>query len=76
MGMYVVRRILQIVPTLLLITVLVFGLLHVTGGDPIAIRPEMIHIYTVHANYVSASRANVRKLPATLVRYTNVWIER
>jgi len=37
MGMYVVRRMLQIVPTLLLITVLVFGLLQVTGGDPIAI---------------------------------------
>ena len=37
MGTYVVRRILQIVPTLLLITLLVFGLLQVTGGDPIAI---------------------------------------
>jgi peptide/nickel transport system permease protein len=37
MGTYVVRRVLQIVPTLLLITVLVFGLLQVTGGDPIAI---------------------------------------
>jgi ABC-type dipeptide/oligopeptide/nickel transport system permease component len=31
MGMYVVRRILQIVPTLLLITVLVFGLLQGCG---------------------------------------------
>jgi peptide/nickel transport system substrate-binding protein len=40
--------------------------------------PEATYIYTVHANYVSASRANVRnweQLPATLVRYTNVWIE-
>jgi ABC-type dipeptide/oligopeptide/nickel transport system permease component len=37
MGTYVVRRTLQIVPSLLLITVLVFGLLQVTGGDPIAI---------------------------------------
>ncbi len=39
--------------------------------------PEATYIYTVHANYVSASRANVRnweQLPATLVRYTNVWI--
>jgi peptide/nickel transport system permease protein len=34
---YVVRRTLQVVPTLLLVTVLVFGLLQVTGGDPIAI---------------------------------------
>ena len=41
--------------------------------------PEATYIYTVHANYVSASRANVRnweQLPATLVRYTNVWIDR
>jgi peptide/nickel transport system permease protein len=37
MGLYVARRILQIVPTVLLVTVLVFGLLQVTGGDPIAI---------------------------------------
>jgi len=34
---YLLRRVLQIVPTLLLITLLVFGLLQVTGGDPIAI---------------------------------------
>ena len=41
--------------------------------------PEATYVYTVHANYVSASRANVRnweQLPATLVRYANVWIER
>ena len=41
--------------------------------------PEAPYIYTVHANYVSASRAYVRnweQLPATLVRYANVWIER
>jgi peptide/nickel transport system substrate-binding protein len=41
--------------------------------------PEATYIYTVHANYVSASRMNVRnweQLPATLVRYTNVWVER
>ena len=34
--------------------------------------PEATYVYTVHANYVSASRANVRNrepLPATLVRY-------
>jgi peptide/nickel transport system permease protein len=37
MRVYVVRRVLQAVPTLLLITLLVFGLLQVTGGDPIAI---------------------------------------
>jgi peptide/nickel transport system permease protein len=36
-GTYLGRRVLQIVPTLLLITALVFGLLQVTGGDPIAI---------------------------------------
>ncbi len=43
------------------------------------VTPEATYIYTVHANYVSASRANVRnweQLPATLVRYANVWIER
>ena len=34
---HLARRILQIVPTLLLITGLVFGLLQVTGGDPIGI---------------------------------------
>lgn len=41
--------------------------------------PEATYVYTVHANYLSASRANVRsweQLPATLVRYTNVWMER
>ena len=41
--------------------------------------PEATYIYTVHVNYVSASRANVRnweQLPATLVRYATVWIER
>jgi ABC-type transport system substrate-binding protein len=41
--------------------------------------PEAAYVYTVHANYVSASRATVRnweQLPATLVRYTNVWIDR
>lgn len=41
--------------------------------------PEATYIYTVHANYVSASRANVRnweQLPATLIRYAQVWIER
>ena len=37
MGRYLVRRLVQIVPTLLLVTVVVFGLLQVTGGDPIAI---------------------------------------
>jgi peptide/nickel transport system permease protein len=37
MATYVVRRTLQVVPTLLLVTMLVFGLLQVTGGDPIAI---------------------------------------
>jgi ABC-type transport system substrate-binding protein len=40
--------------------------------------PEATYVYTVHANYVSASRTSVRnwqQLPATLVRYTNVWIE-
>lgn len=37
MGAYLLRRVLQIIPTLLLITLLVFGLLQVTGGDPIAI---------------------------------------
>ena len=37
MSGYLLRRLLQIVPTLLLITLLVFGLLQVTGGDPIAI---------------------------------------
>jgi peptide/nickel transport system permease protein len=37
MGIYIIRRILQTVPTLLLITACVFGLLQVTGGDPIAI---------------------------------------
>jgi ABC-type transport system substrate-binding protein len=41
--------------------------------------PEATYVYTVHANYVSAARANVRnweQLPATLVRYANVWIDR
>jgi peptide/nickel transport system permease protein len=37
MGMHVGRRILQIVPTLLLASLVVFALLQVTGGDPIAI---------------------------------------
>ncbi|MBI4278107.1 MAG: ABC transporter permease [Armatimonadetes bacterium] len=37
MSAYLLRRILQIAPTLVLITLLVFGLLQVTGGDPIAI---------------------------------------
>ena len=61
-------------------------LVGVAGGIYTALRqlfdliiPEATYIYTVHANYVSASRANVRnweQLPATLVRYANVWIER
>jgi peptide/nickel transport system substrate-binding protein len=41
--------------------------------------PEATYIYTVHANYVSALRTSVRnweQLPATLVRYTNVWVDR
>ena len=41
--------------------------------------PEATYIYTVHANYVSASRTNVRnweQLPTSLARYTTVWIER
>ncbi len=37
MVVHLARHVLQIVPTLLLITVLVFALLQVTGGDPIAI---------------------------------------
>jgi peptide/nickel transport system substrate-binding protein len=39
--------------------------------------PEATWVYTVHANYVSATRAAVRgweQLPATLVRYTHVGI--
>jgi hypothetical protein len=42
-----------------------------------AIIPEATYIYTGHANSVSASRVNARKWeqrPATLVRYTDVWI--
>jgi peptide/nickel transport system permease protein len=36
MGGYLARRVIQMIPAVILITLCVFGLLQVTGGDPIA----------------------------------------
>ena len=41
--------------------------------------PEATYIYTVHANYVSASRTVVRnweQLPTSIARYTAIWLDR
>ncbi|MBI4278105.1 MAG: ABC transporter substrate-binding protein [Armatimonadetes bacterium] len=41
--------------------------------------PEATYIYTAHANYISASRSNVRnwvQLPTSIARYTGVWLDR
>jgi hypothetical protein len=39
--------------------------------------PEATYVYTVHANYVSASRNSVHnwvQLPTTLARYDDLWL--
>ena len=37
MGRYILHRLAQTVPLLLLVSVIIFGLIHVTPGDPVRI---------------------------------------
>ena len=58
---FAVRRLLEAVPTLLLVTLVVFGLMHVGPGDPVASMLGSQHLFlqrvTSNARFRYASNA-------------------
>ena len=70
MGMYILKRILFIIPVIFIVTIIIFSLIHAVPGDPI----KIVYGYHLSEEDIEIARAKLNLDKPVIVQY-GIWLK-